>query len=64
MLTVQKTKGQGRDAKTIQYVLPYPTGWSVLPDPGGLLDQPYRLMEFFSIFMRAERHIFADTIAK
>jgi hypothetical protein len=64
IITIDKTKGNGKDARTIKYVLPYPTGWAVLPEAGGLLDQPYRLMEFFSIFVRAERHVFADTISK
>lgn len=64
MFTTEKTKGQGREARTIKFVLPYPTGYSQLPEPGGMLDQPYRLMEFFSLFMRAERHVIADTISK
>jgi hypothetical protein len=64
MFTATKSKGQGKDARTIQYVLPYPSGYAQLPDPGGMLDQPYRLMEFFALFMRAERHVIAETLSK
>jgi len=31
-------------------ITPKTTGYSILPMPGGLLDQPYRLMEFFAFF--------------
>lgn len=57
LFTVDVTKGSGKEQKTFTKILPYPTGYSVLPEPGGILDQPYRLIEFFEIFLRAERRV-------
>jgi hypothetical protein len=34
-----------------------PTGYGILPCAGGLLDQPYRMMEFFDIFFYTEREV-------
>ena len=51
----ETTKGSGKEQKTVRKAVPFTQGWSVLPEPGGLMDQPYRMFEFFEIFMRAER---------
>jgi hypothetical protein len=51
----ETTKGSGNDVKTIKHVVPFTMGYAVLPEEGGLMDQPYRMMEFFEIFMHAER---------
>lgn len=42
------TKDKGR--KVEHKVAAFSTGFQSLPADGGMLDQPYRLMEFFSIF--------------
>ncbi len=36
----------------------YPTGFTQLPYAGSIMDQPHRLMEYFSIFLSAERNQF------
>jgi hypothetical protein len=36
----------------------FPTGYHNLPYTGSLMEQPYRLMEYFSHFMNAERNEF------
>lgn len=61
---MESTKGSGKDMKTIKKVVPFTTGYAVLPWEGGLLDQPYRVMEFFEAFMRAERRQTYDTLSK
>jgi hypothetical protein len=38
--------------------LTFPTGYHAFPEDGGVLDQPYRLMEFFGEFMSGERLAF------
>jgi hypothetical protein len=40
------------------YVRRYPTGYHTLPEPGSLMSQKHRLMEYFSHFMRSEREQF------
>jgi hypothetical protein len=47
---------KGKD--TVQVVAPFTQGLSVLPEDGGMMDQPYRLMAFFSEFMDGERQAF------
>lgn len=47
---------KGKD--TIQRLSPWTTGYAVLPEDGGMLDQPYRLMELFDSFMDGERWAF------
>lgn len=51
VLTVRVTKGK----KSEQRLLVWPSGYSVLPETGGLLDQPNKLMELFDVFMSGER---------
>jgi hypothetical protein len=50
---MEKSKGKNR---VVRVVVPWVTGLHHLPEPGGLLDQPYRLMMFFEQFMRADRN--------
>ena len=51
------------DGKKSKIVLvPYPTGYNFLPEAGGMLDQPYRLMYLFDIFLDGERQAFAKQI--
>lgn len=55
LFSLETTKGSGKNAKTVVKVIPFPTGFHSLPVEGGLLDQPHRMMEFFNIFLNAER---------
>jgi hypothetical protein len=41
--------------KTFIRITPKTTGYAVLPLPGGMLDQPYRLMEFMSHFRTGDQ---------
>lgn len=50
----QYSKGKEQMIRT----LTFPTGYHYLPNEGGMLDQPYRLMEFFGEFMSGERLAF------
>ena len=43
------------DKSTKTVLTPYTTGYGPLPWAGGLLDQPYRLMEFWSFFLQGDR---------
>lgn len=54
---------KGKD-KTIQHVRPFTTGWSALPEAGGILDQPHRLMTFLEIFLSGEREGFFKELSK
>ena len=49
---MQVTKDKGRRVE--HKVVNYTTGLHSLPVEGGMLDQPYRLMEFFSLFQQGE----------
>jgi hypothetical protein len=51
----QYSKGKDNMIRT----LTFPTGYSILPNAGGLLDQPHYLMELFDAFMDGERFAFA-----
>jgi len=48
--------------KTKRLVLPWVTGFHSLPDDGGILDQPYRMMEYFKEFMTADRAHFNNRL--
>lgn len=50
----QFSKGKEQMIRT----LTFPTGYHALPERGAILDQPYRLMEFFDEFMAGERLAF------
>ena len=50
-MRVEKDKGRKVENKVV-YVT---TGLHSLPNAGGMLDQPYRLMEFFSLFQQGEQ---------
>jgi hypothetical protein len=47
--------------KTQVHIVPFTVGLAQLPYAGGVEDQPYRMMEFFSEFMDAERNVFFNT---
>ena len=51
LFTIEKSKGKN---KVLRIVVPWTTGF-VLPEPGGMLDQPHRMIEFFALFMAADR---------
>jgi hypothetical protein len=40
----------------------FPTGLAHLPEAGGMLDQPYRLMFLFDLFLEGERSAFNKQI--
>jgi hypothetical protein len=61
---MEYSKGSGRDVKTYKKVVPFTTGYAVLPWDGGIMDQPYRMMEFFEIFMRSERNYMYANLTK
>lgn len=52
------SESKGKD-RTVQKIRPYTTGFSVLPESGGMLDQPHRLLSFMEIFLNAEHDAFA-----
>lgn len=56
VIVYQESKGKD---KTVQKIRPYTTGFNVLPDAGGLLDQNHRLLSFFEIFLQAEHEAYA-----
>ena len=49
-MKVEKDKGKRVEHKVVNYT----TGLHSLPEEGGVLDQPYRLMEFFSLFQQGD----------
>lgn len=57
---VQVTKEKA--GKSVTMMLSVPVGLSILPYEGGLMDQPYRLMHFFSAFEDGEQQAFSDKI--
>lgn len=51
LFSAEITKGK----KTSLRVVHHTTGYAALPITGGMLDQPYRLMEFWSYFLEGDR---------
>jgi hypothetical protein len=47
---------KGKD--TVLRMRTFPQGYTILPEPGSLCDQPHRLFEFFGEFMDGERFAF------
>lgn len=47
-------KSENRGKKVERKIVPLVAGWSVLPEPGGVLDQGVWTMAMFDIFRRAE----------
>lgn len=41
----------------------FTTGFGSLPNSGGMLDQPYRLMEFWSRFLEGDRSVTFKTLS-
>lgn len=54
IVTYEKAKGKD----TVQMIVPFPTGYSVLPEEGGVLDQCHWLMQIFEMFLVGERNAF------
>jgi hypothetical protein len=52
------TRKSSKGKDTMITIQTFPTGYALLPEEGSLLDQPYRLMEFFGEFMDGERLAF------
>jgi hypothetical protein len=51
--------------KKVRYeIVPWPTGYSVLPEPGGLLDQDAYTMIMFERFLQGERQAAVKRINK
>lgn len=61
---MESVKGVGRDQKVIKKVVPFTVGFGSLPWAGGMLDQPYRMMEFFEMFLESERRTTYETLGK
>lgn len=55
MFSLEGTKGSGKQQMRTIKVVQMPTGYSVLPYEGGVMDQPYRMMAYFDIFFHVER---------
>lgn len=53
LFTVDIPKQQGKRTET--KVVQFTTGYASLPEPGGALDQPVRLMSFFQCFLNGDR---------
>lgn len=49
-MRVEKDKGKRVEYKVVNFT----SGLHSLPEQGGMLDQPYRLMEFFSLFQQGD----------
>jgi hypothetical protein len=49
---------KGNKGDTVMKMIPYTDGLNFLPHPGGVLDQPYRLLTFFSYFEDGEQEAF------
>lgn len=47
-----------RGGKQMTRTEPFTTGLAQMPEEGGMLDQPHRLMDFFSEFISGERRSF------
>jgi hypothetical protein len=54
IVTYEKSKGKD----TVQMIVPFPTGFSSLPEAGGIADQSQWLMSLFELFLVAERNAF------
>lgn len=61
---METVKGSGKNQTTIKRVVPFTQGYGILPYEGGLLDQPYRTMEFFEIFLNIDREHTNKTLSK
>ncbi len=55
LFSLETTKGSGKSSKTVTKVTSFPTGYTHLPLSGGMMDQPHRTMQFFEVFLNAER---------
>lgn len=55
LFSLESTKGSGRQMQRVIKVVSLPSGYGILPWDGGLMDQPYRMWEFFEIFFNTER---------
>ena len=49
---------KGNKGDTMIKMLPYADGLLFLPNDGGMLDQPHKLMTFFEIFESGEQEAF------
>lgn len=52
----------GKGKKTETRFVSVPTGFSVLPEAGGVLDQPHHLMLLFSVFQEGERRAMSKSL--
>lgn len=52
LFTIEKQTGKNK-AKRI--IIVWTTGLKSLPNEGGMLDQPYRMMEYFRQFITGDR---------
>lgn len=59
LVSVEIPKGKGSSLRIVSYT----TGFGSLPNAGGLLDQPYRLMEFWSRFLEGDRSVTIKTLS-
>lgn len=60
---MQIEKPMGKRGTKFDFV-PWPMGYALLPDPGGLLDQDAYTMILFDRFLAGERHSAAKKVSK
>lgn len=54
VVTYQTSKGK----ETVQKLKTFTTGFIQLPEEGGILDQPHRVMTFMESFLQGDEHGF------
>lgn len=64
LFETEKVTGSGKQQMVQKKIIPFPTGYGVLPYEGGIMDQPNTLMIYFDIFLNAERKAAFDALKK
>lgn len=57
LIQTEGQKGTGKNTVRTLKITAFPTGFTFLPDEGGLLDQEYKLSVYFEIFFATERNM-------
>lgn len=64
LFETESVRGSGKQQMVSKKIVPFPTGYGVLPYEGGIMDQPHKLMIYFDIFLNAERKAVFDNLKK